>query len=233
MQLKDKKAIFLDAADTLFYIRLGLGETYARPAKKYGADPSPDSLKKAFSIHFNSAPPLAFRNVTDKQRKDLEREWWYEVVKNVYKDVGMFRDFDRYFNELFELFRTSAWEIFPETIPVLKKLREKGYMIAVVSNFDSRVYDVCSRLGISEYIDDFTISSEAGYAKPDPEIFRITLARNNLDTRECVHIGDNFENDYKSPKSIGISSVFLDRERREKNREVLSISNLYELLDHL
>ena len=33
------KTIFFDAADTLFYIQKGLGNTYASVAKKYGAAP--------------------------------------------------------------------------------------------------------------------------------------------------------------------------------------------------
>ena len=35
------KTIFFDAADTLFYIERGLGNTYASVAKKYGGDPHP------------------------------------------------------------------------------------------------------------------------------------------------------------------------------------------------
>ena len=35
------KTVFFDAADTLFYIERGLGNTYASVAKKHGADPTP------------------------------------------------------------------------------------------------------------------------------------------------------------------------------------------------
>ena len=63
MNLSNIKAVFFDAADTLFFIKQGLGNTYAEPAKKYGINPDPQDLKKAFSIHFQAAPPLAFANV--------------------------------------------------------------------------------------------------------------------------------------------------------------------------
>ena len=36
-----------DAADTLFYIKEGLGNTYAGPAKKYGIEPDPQELRNA------------------------------------------------------------------------------------------------------------------------------------------------------------------------------------------
>lgn len=231
MKFSNIKAVFFDAADTLFYIREGLGKTYAEPARKYGIDPSPSELKKSFSKHFPSAPPLAFGRVSDTERKDLEKQWWYDVVRNVYDDIGMFNEFDNYFEDLFEHFRKGAWEIFPETEPVLTSLKNKELKLVVVSNFDSRVYDVCRNLGILNYFDDFIISSEAGYAKPSAEIFQLALNRNYLDESECIHIGDNFENDYLCPRSIGMNAVFLDRENKLDNNEIFRIQNLKQITE--
>lgn len=233
MKNKDIKAVFFDAADTLFYIRDGIGHTYAAPARKYGADPSPDELKKAFSKHFPAAPPLAFNNVSDEERKILEKEWWYDVVRNVYNEVGMFEHFDNYFEDLFEVFRSSAWDIFPETETVLEDLKQNEFKLVVVSNFDSRVYDVCRDLNILHYFDDFIISSEAGFAKPSVEIFQMALERNDLQSDECLHIGDNFENDYESPRSIGINAVFLDRDNEKHGEEITRINDLKQLLSLL
>jgi len=230
MNLSNIKAVFFDAADTLFFIKQGLGNTYAEHAKKYGINPDPQDLKKAFSKHFSTAPPLAFPNVSDKQRKSLEKQWWYEVVRKVYDDIGMFDDFDDYFNDLFEIFRTSAWQIFPETKNVLTEIKNLGLTIIVVSNFDSRVYDVCNSLGILEHFDDFIISSEAGYAKPDVEIYNIALSRNNLSPQECIFIGDNYLNDYSAPTSIGMKSLLLNREQENEKHSVEKISNLNELV---
>ena len=135
MENDNIKAVFFDAADTLFYIKDGLGNTYAEPAKKFGIDPDPGELKKAFSKYFSSSPPLAFKAENNEELKVLEKEWWYNVVQNVYSDIGMFEEFDDYFDDLFETFRTSAWKIFPETEEVLSRLKTRGYRIVVVSNF--------------------------------------------------------------------------------------------------
>lgn len=228
------KAVFFDAADTLFYIREGLGKTYSEPAKKYGVNPSPEELKKSFSKHFSAAPPLAFSEVDSAERKKLEKKWWFDVVKNVYSDLGMFENFEDYFDDLFEIFRTSAWEIFPETREVLTYLKEKDYRLVVVSNFDSRVYDVCKSLEIYDYFDDYVISSEAGYAKPDTEIFQIALSNNGITPDECIHFGDNYVNDYISPVTIGMNAVFLDRKGKYRNNDsVNSIKDLNEIKELL
>ncbi len=230
MNLSNIKAIFFDAADTLFYIKEGLGKTYAAPARKYGIDPDPQELRNAFSKHFPSAPPLAFGGVSNSERKALEKEWWYQVVIKVYNDVGMFDEFDNYFDDLFEVFRTTAWKIFPETNQVLKEIRKHGYKVVVVSNFDSRVYDVCGSLGIIEHFDDFIISSETGYAKPDPEIYKFALQRNNLKPEQCIFIGDNYINDYSAPKNLGMNALLLNRENENGNHSAEKISDLNDLI---
>jgi putative hydrolase of the HAD superfamily len=206
------KAIFFDAADTLFYIEKGLGHTYAGVARKYGADPDPGEIKKAFSRAFKTAPPLAFRDVTVKERQRLEKEWWRAIVEKVYSEIGMFDEFDPHFDELFEVFRGEAWTLFPETADVLSSLKESGYSLGIISNFDSRVYDVMRQLGIYEYFDVLVISSEAGHAKPSHGIFSKALEQAGRDPREVIHVGDDLCNDFHGARAMGIRALLLDRE---------------------
>ena len=227
--------IFFDAADTLFYIDKGLGNTYASVAKQYGADPDPNLLKKAFSKAFTSAPPLAFGGVSDEERKTLEKNYWKNIVDTVYQEVGMFDKFDEHFDELFEVFRTDAWTIFPETKKVLSTLKDKNYRLGIISNFDSRVYDVMRNLQINEYFDKFVISSEAGHAKPDPNIFHIALHKMGVDPKECLHIGDNIYNDFHGPRALGIQALLLDRENEYESigdqHKIRSLNELAKLLE--
>jgi putative hydrolase of the HAD superfamily len=204
--------IFFDAADTLFYIQKGLGDTYAEVARRYGASPEPGEIKRAFSQAFGSAPPLAFGDVPQEERKVLEKEWWRTVVEDVYSEIGMFDEFDAHFDELFEVFRGGAWILFPETVDVLESLKGKGYSLGIISNFDSRVYDVMKRLGIYNYFDVFVISSEAGHAKPSHSIFSLALDRAGRESREVVHVGDDLCNDFHGARALGIRALLLDRE---------------------
>lgn len=222
--------IFFDAADTLFFIKEGLGNTYAGVARKYGADPDPAALRKAFSKAFRTAPPLAFGGVSQEERKRLEKEWWKKVVTDVYTEVGMFTAFDEHFDELFEVFRTEAWTLFPETVPVLETLKSKGYRLGIISNFDSRVYDVMERLGIYGYFDTFVISSEAGYAKPSHGIFLTALEKAGVDSGESIHVGDDLKNDFHGPRALGIRAILLDREGEYTSLDRIDrINNLTEI----
>ncbi|MCZ6864465.1 MAG: HAD-IA family hydrolase [Candidatus Dadabacteria bacterium] len=230
------KTIFFDAADTLFYIERGLGNTYASVAKKYGGDPHPDHLRKAFSKAFKSAPPLAFGGVSDDERKVLEKSYWKDIVENVYEEIGMFKEFDAHFDELFEVFRSEAWAIFPETKDVLKTLKKNNYNLGIISNFDSRVYDVMKNLEIHEYFETFVISSEAGYAKPNPNIFHLALKEMKADPNECLHIGDHIHNDFHGARALGIKALLLDRNGHYESigdqHRISALKEIHKFLDN-
>jgi putative hydrolase of the HAD superfamily len=213
------KAVFFDAADTLFYINDGLGYVYSSVAAKYRSTPDPKLVKAAFSNAFHSAPPLVFGDLSAEDRRVSEKKWWYRVVENVFEEVGMFDGFDSYFDELFEVFRHGAWKLFPETRGVLTSLEKRGFKLGLISNFDTRVYDVCKALGIYKYFKSFVISSEAGFAKPSPEIFEIALNDQGVSAEESLHIGDSIEHDILGAKALGINAVLLARERKYNHRD--------------
>ncbi len=231
LNLSNIKLVSFDAADTLFYIKNGLGAAYAEIAEKYGASPGELEIKRAFSHAFASAPPLAFGEFSQEERKKLEKQWWKNVVRDVYERVGMFDDFDSYFEELFDHFKNRAWTAFPDSASALGKIKKMGYEIMLVSNFDSRVYGVLKELELENYFSSFTISSEAGFSKPSPEIFRIALEKHGAKPEECLHIGDDMEKDYIGATNAGIKSLLLLREGEADNTpSIRSLEQIPQLL---
>ena len=100
------------------------------------------------------------------------------------------------FNDLYDYFSHEAWEVYSDTVPTLKKLKDDGFNIVITSNFDSRIYGVCEKFEIDKYVDYFTISSESGFSKPDEELFYMSLKKVNANTTESIHVGDNYNLDY-------------------------------------
>ena len=231
-QTSDKiKAVFFDAAGTLFRVRGTVGEIYWRLAQPYGLQSTPEAIEQAFKEQFANAPALAFPNKTPEEVLAMERRWWEKLMRLVFQEIGMFPRFNDYFNNVYEVFKgTESWELYPETEVVLKKLKSEGRYIGVISNFDSRIHEVCKALNISPHLDSITISSQTGWAKPSSEIFSHALKLSGFDLSQAVYIGDEVEDDVQGALAAGLKPIFLDRSNRgESPSGVAKIHRLDEL----
>jgi putative hydrolase of the HAD superfamily len=228
------RVVFFDAANTLFYIKGSVAEVYLRHAVAYGFLRQPGSLaaiEQAFSRAFREAPPPVFAATDQALIKQSERLWWFDIVHNVFYRVGMFEQFDQFFERVFELFEDpGSWRLYPETTPVLTQLRAQGLELGIISNFDSRLFPVMRGLGIASLFDTVTISSLAQAAKPAPKIFQLALDKHAVDPGEAIHIGDSLRDDVEAAEKAGLHAVLLDREGKQQRTGVRSIRKLDELI---
>jgi putative hydrolase of the HAD superfamily len=216
-------AVLFDAADTLFTTRGSVGSIYSSVAQKFGSKASPSEIQEAFVRHFHHSGPLT---------ADTEKVWWKDLVHRVFSDVGMVQNFDRFFEEIYDLFRDSrGWMLFEETRQVLEDLRRNQLKLGVISNFDSRLYSVLSDLGILSFFDSVTICSETGAAKPDPEIFRVALQSLRTAPDRTLFAGDSLLDDFQAGQNAGLITFLVDRSGRYADmKSVRRVSNLRELL---
>jgi putative hydrolase of the HAD superfamily len=206
------KAVFFDAAGTLFKPREPVGPSYVRIAGEYGIDASVADVNTRFRRAFHDAPPLAFGpgHPADRLRQ-LERQWWYDVVAATFSGLGELKDFDAYFDALFAFFADPAhWIADTDASRTLQHLKDSGLALGMISNFDHRLYRILDGLGLSRFFDSVTISSEAGYAKPAAELFRIALARHSVQPAEALHIGDSEHLDLAGAAEAGIAAVLIE-----------------------
>ncbi len=206
------KAVFFDAAGTLFETREPVGETYAAIAREYGVASSAQAVDAAFRRAFRAAAPLAFgRGRTPEELRWLEREWWRGLVRETFSELGKFSDFDSYFEALFEFFAEPAhWIADPEAIPTLKALREQSRILGVISNFDYRLYRILDGLDLARWFDSITISSEVGYAKPSAQLFEAALERHRLAPAQALHVGDSEHLDLAGASAAGMAAVLIN-----------------------
>jgi putative hydrolase of the HAD superfamily len=226
--------IFFDAAETLFHINGSVADIYLQHALQYGFRQKPDSLVsigQAFQRAFHDAAPPIFAVTDPLKLKQCERLWWFDIVHNVFYRVGMFERFDEFFEEVFQLFEDPrSWTLFPETHAVLTRLREEGFELGIVSNFDSRLFPVIRGLGIDRLFDTVTIASLSRAAKPAAKIFEIALEKHAIDPDEAIHVGDSVRDDLEGATKAGLTGVLLDRTGRAQTSGGHVIRTLEELL---
>ena len=215
------RVIFFDAVGTLFRVRGSVGQAYSQVAAAYGVAVDPQALDRAFAQAFASAPPPACAGLLGSALQEWERAWWRQVVRQTFAGVGSLaafgeERFEAFFARLFEYFATSdPWELYPETLPVLQVLQQEGIRLGVISNFDSRLPRVLQALQLDGYFSSLTLSTQVGYAKPDPRIFQAALAAQGIPPAAAWHIGDSRREDYQGAKAAGLRALWLDREGQD------------------
>lgn len=212
------RAVFFDAAGTLFEPCEPVGETYARIAGAYGVEASAAQVSDSFRRVFRKAPGLAFGpGHSAAELRATERRWWYDLVATTFAGLGNFDDFGAYFAELFAYFADPAhWVADPEAAPLLIELRERGLTLGIISNFDYRLIPILEGLGLSRFFDSVTISSEAGFAKPASEIFQIALARHLIAPEQALHVGDSAHLDVAGAIAAGLPVILVDHDAPER-----------------
>jgi len=206
------QAVLFDAVGTLFRVRDSVGAIYHRVAVRHRPEITAEVLDAAFREEMAAADPMAFPHLSPAHLREMELQWWYDRVYRTFARFDLPLDFETYRTEIFEPFRGAAWELYPETGDTLIALHERGITLAVVSNFDSRLTDVLTALGIAALVDHPIYASPHGVAKPDPRLFEIALAACGVKAEAAIHVGDDPTDDVAGARAAGIQPVLLDRD---------------------
>jgi putative hydrolase of the HAD superfamily len=209
------QVIFLDAFGTLFGVRGSVGKIYSEVASKYGVNCPPELLDRSFFTAFKNSAPCIFPGVPISEIPRCEYQWWREINRQTFRAVGVwdqFTDFDLFFQDLYQHFATSAvWEIYADVMPALTNWQRSGVELAVLSNFDSRLYTVLKVLELDCYFSTVTISTAVSAAKPQIEIFTAALNKYQCLPSAAWHIGDSLAEDYMGAENAGLTAIWLNR----------------------
>lgn len=129
------------------------------------------------------------------------------------------------------LFAATNATLYDDVVTTLQDLRNAGFKLVIVSNWDTPLGPLTERLGISEYFDVIVASHDVRVRseKPDPHIFNYALTAVNVSVEEAVHVGDTYEADIVGARNVGIRPILLDRDNTQADRWCETIQSLSEL----
>jgi putative hydrolase of the HAD superfamily len=98
--------------------------------------------------------------------------------------------------------------IFPNSLPLLKELKNRGYIVGVITNGPSVLQNhKMDTSGLRPYCDIVVVSGDVGVHKPDPALFVYTADKLGLKPEECVYVGDHPVNDIKGAVDAGMKAI--------------------------
>ena len=225
------KAIFFDFYDTLCTWGQPLIARLQKVADRYGFEI--DAARYAAARENLYAEASGSDPTTHALLETMQEiiESYYEFVKA----LGVQKHVEQMTWELLQsehsLFAANAARLYDDTVPTLQHLREAGFKLAIVSNWDTPLDPLTERLGIAHYFDIIVASHDARVrsAKPDPHIFNYTLEAVGVSAEETIHVGDTYEADIIGAKNAGIRPILIDRDNTQTGRWHETIQNLSQL----
>ncbi len=107
--------------------------------------------------------------------------------------------------------------------------------ICLVTDLTAHIqYRKIKKLKLENYCTYVVTSEEAGKEKPHPYMFMLALQKLNLKANEVCMIGDSFKKDIFGASSLGINSIWLNREDKVENYEkdkAIEVKEFKEILE--
>ncbi|MER3482638.1 MAG: hydrolase [Meiothermus sp.] len=201
-----KRAVLFDVGDTLI---LGHPKYWLWPLlEKRGL------VEKADVSRLRQATTDAYAHYSENHMAatdiDSALKFWGQFHRELLRGIGLGDHAEEIAGYLRDNWETAhVWPLTPHAKEVLRTLKDRGYKLGVVSNWDWTLPGVLKATGLDEYFDYVAASALLGVAKPDPRIFERVLSELSVEPSEAVHIGDS-EDDVNGAKAAGVEPVLFD-----------------------
>ena len=160
---------------------------------------------------YEAARDAAFVDLQHHPELDHDEEVWVAFTERIV--LGMGGRAPAAHDVAVEL--TSRWaqhanfELYDDTLPTLRRLRERGVKIGLVSNSARDVREFALHHGLE--IDAGISSFHHGKTKPHASIFRAVLELLEAEPQDALMVGDSVDADIAGALAIGMQAVLLDR----------------------
>mgnify|MGYP001198772100 CR=1 FL=1 len=163
------------------------------------------------------------------------KDFWKVTEDSLDKSMEVFKIDFSIRNELLDLYRVLS--TFSEVNDVLKKLKEKKYKLAILSNgTPSLLNELVSSNNLENIFDDVLSVEEVKTYKPHPNVYNIPIKKYQINKNNVAYLSANTW-DVAASGNYGFNAVWVNRNNSVfDNLDYIpkhEIKNLIELLDKI
>jgi HAD superfamily hydrolase (TIGR01549 family) len=177
---------------------------------------------KQFSSMDSHALGSLLRKAVEKQiRFEARQNPGYEpdfvlATKEALHQLGISKANRALGEDIFEALRIripNSRVLFDDTLSTLAKLKQRGYILGVVTNRHYGglpFYEDLQTLGLLDYFDyeHMAISADLGIRKPNPDIFMHALNKLDVRPEEAAMVGDSLRADILGAKMLNMLAIW-------------------------
>ncbi|WP_255637607.1 HAD family hydrolase [Virgibacillus sp. AGTR] len=215
-----KKYIWFDLGYTLVY--LNREELYQQLLKNHGITLPLEDIALAYHLadkYFMREHP----GLLGKKRELFMHD--YHHILHSYLGIAPMEETQPITN------KKPEWRVFPETLSILKQLKNTGYQVGLISNWNNTAREVLQQTGIIHYLDHVVISSEVGIEKPDERIFQHACQQAGVSPEESLYVGDNYYDDVIGSHKVGMDCVLINPYERKGIEELKNVDPIANIKD--
>jgi len=204
------RAVFFDVDFTLIYPGpVFQGEGYRHFCAKHGignCDP------RTFQAAVASASAL----LDESEDHAYDAQFFIRYIRHIIERMGgAGTAIDTCAAEIYrEWAACHHFSLYEDVLPALRTLRARGFLLGLISNTHRSLESFQSHFELDELVSAAVSSSEHGYNKPHPSIFRTALRLLAVAPEEAVMVGDSYRHDIEGARTIGMRGVLLRRSAR-------------------
>ncbi len=201
------RAVFFDVDFTLIYPGPTFqGEGYRRFCEKHGVGPCDPAA-------FHAAVASASALLHDPEDQAYDPAFFLRYIRHIIERMGGAGPaIDDCAEEIYrEWAACRHFELYDDVRPALDALRAGGLRLGLISNTHRSLEAFQSHFELDGLISVAVASSEHGYNKPHPSIFRTALRLMAVPPDESVMVGDSFAHDIEGARAVGMRGVLLRR----------------------
>lgn len=155
---------------------------------------------------------------------DNVNNWWLTIFED------LFPQHPQAARRMWALFKRNYFDsLFPDTLPILDRLKMQGVPLGIISNYGTHLLDLLPKLKIFDYFDFIIVSAIVGVTKPDPRIFQIGIEEAGVPADRILYIGDNPIDDIQGANNVGLDAILINRPGRQPATAPLMIESLFEI----
>lgn len=208
--------VFFDIGGTLAYPHPSFNALIAQVCQEHGLDVSVDQAGRVEPIVWKHIAARKDAGQGFSLSAEVSKEFWLWVYRTYLTEMGhpSAAEGDLPHRLLTTFMRTDSYRLYDDVMPTLRKLRDAGFPMGVISNWEAWLDRLLVDLTIGEFFDVTVVSGTVGIEKPDPRIFELALAEAGVRPEEAVHVGDSPAHDVAGAEAVGIHGILVDRDDR-------------------
>lgn len=229
------KAVFFDLYLTLVRYQPSQEELEAKALKSLGINVTADALHHPIlTANEFIYQQIARRPLSRRSRKET-MALYMEYQRIVLKEAGIDTE-ENVVLGLLGIMQQAKMDLvlFDDVPAALDDLKKRGLKLGLISNIEKDMTATLDKLSLSSRLDIVVTSQDAGFTKPQPEIFRHALGMAKVRPAEAVYVGDQYQVDIIGAKQAGMKGILLDRDGYYKEKlDCPKVKSLKELAGYL